>query len=83
MVDQVIHEKFIGSGLAQRAMEAAQRANERVDGHERLCAERYQNVADTMDDVLSSLRGLWKIILITGGTLIVGMAGILAHQIFH
>lgn len=85
MPEERFNERFTGGGgsLAQRAMEQAQDANSRMTYHERLCTERYSNIDNKMNDVLNSIKGLWKIVLITGGALIVGMSTILTHQIFH
>lgn len=54
---------------------ATQRATDRIGAHEDLCAERYKNINDTLDTIK-------KIMIAVGGALIVGMAGVLASQLW-
>lgn len=84
MTDYAPAAKFEGNNrqLAQRAMDAANLANQRMSGHEALCAERYENIDQLMRDIKTALAGLWKIVLSSAGVLILGMAAILMHQVF-
>lgn len=48
---------------------------DRISSHEDLCAERYKNINDTLAAIKTIL--FW-----VGGALILGMAGVLVHQVF-
>jgi hypothetical protein len=55
--------------VAQRALEEAQKANSRVDGHEDLCAERYAGIirrASRQEYILYAIVGL---LLVGEGTI--------------
>jgi hypothetical protein len=58
------------------ASEAAADARSRMVAHEELCALRYQGIIDR-------LTRLEKIVISTGGALILFLAGLLATMIIH
>lgn len=54
---------------AQRALEAAQKANSRIDGHESLCAERYGGIISRMGRVEYLIYAIIGLLLIGEGTI--------------
>ena len=67
------------AGLAtasQRALELGAENKAKHEGHEMLCAQR-------QNQILKSLGGLWWVVLISAGTLIVSMAGLVVSLLFH
>lgn len=59
-----------------RTLELASQSNaDRLEAHEDICAERYKNIHETLDTIK-------KVLLWVGAVVVVGMAGILASQVF-
>ena len=54
--------------LAQRALEEAQKANARIDGHESICAERYRGILGRMSRVEYILYAIVALLLVGEGT---------------
>lgn len=46
--------------------------------HEAVCAERWGEVCRQLDEVKAAIRGLWRVVMVTAGSLICGMAGLIA-----
>lgn len=55
--------------VAQRALEAAQKANGRIDGHESLCAERYGGIISRMGRVEWLIYAIIALLLVGEGTI--------------
>lgn len=55
---------------ADRAIEAANRANQRLDGHEDLCAERYKGILTRTTRLEYILWGIIALLLIGDGTVL-------------
>lgn len=51
------------AGVAYEARNRAEAAHDKIDGHERLCAERYQNINKSMDDLKTGLKWLTALLL--------------------
>ncbi len=61
---------------ADRAIERANLAYSRIMAHESACGARWAANQRGIKDIRESVRGLNRLILAVGGTLIVGMAGL-------
>ncbi len=80
--------------LAQKAMSAADAADAKREAHERLCGERWQQLRDSIRDMIgamndkhaenrTSLAKLWWSILVGMGVTICGMAGLIITLTVH
>lgn len=71
-------EDHLARGLAQRAMD-------RIDGHEQLCGERWMESKKALDNVKQLVDGLYKWRWATAVSLIVMLAGLVftAMRIGH
>ena len=59
-----------GTNIPQRALEDAQRANSRIDGHEAICAERYAGLLNRLTRTEYILYGIVGLLLIGDGTVL-------------
>jgi hypothetical protein len=55
--------------MAQRALESAQKANARIDGHETLCADRYGGIISRMGRVEYLIYAVIALLLFGEGTI--------------
>lgn len=55
----------------------------RISSHEAVCAERWNQIRVTMGEMQSGIKGLYRIVLIAGGALIAGMAGLIVTLALH
>lgn len=51
------------AGVAYEARNRAEAAHDKMDAHERLCAERYQNINNSMSDLKTGLKWLAGLLL--------------------
>ncbi len=68
---------FDGRDSAALALQEARHALAKLDTHEAVCAERFNNIKANTLEVKSKVERLEKIMIGTSGALILGMAGVL------
>jgi hypothetical protein len=64
-----VSEPIVEGSTAQRALEAAQKANGRIDGHEDLCGVRYGGLLSRLARVELMLYAIVGLLLIGEGTI--------------
>ena len=74
-----------GAFVDQEARDMARSAEARIEKHEAVCAERYENINTTLAElkskIASSTAGLWNRIWIATGALIILLLGVIGWLI--
>jgi hypothetical protein len=70
---------------AGRALARADSAHQKIEDHEKLCAERYERINDTLSELKSDVSGqyklLWGIVLSVGGCATVTLLAVVLHAV--
>jgi hypothetical protein len=64
-------------------MLSLQGVNAALAGHEKLCGDRWDTLRVEMAEMREAIQQLWWVILMSAGTIIMGMASLIVVLIFH